>query len=463
METVRLTTAAALVRYLIAQRTELDGDEAPLFPGVFAIFGHGNVTSLGLALQEAGEELPTWRGQNEQGMALAAVAYAKAMRRRQVMVATSSVGPGATNMVTAAAVALANRLPLLLLSGDTFASRLPDPVLQQVERFGDPSTTVNDAFRPVVRYWDRISRPEQLLQTLPQAVATLLDPADCGPAFLGLPQDVQAEAYDFPARFFERVVARDPAPARAETQLRRAAELLRGARRPLLIAGGGVRYSRAEDELARFAEAHGVPVAETMAGKASLVDDHPALVGPIGVTGADPPTRSPPRPTSCSRVGTRLQDFTTGSWTVFRDEALRLVSINVARHDAVKHLGTAVQGDARETLRELSALLGDWRTDDAWRGRAAEERRARAAAIERRVAPGGRRGADVRAGRRRAQRPRDAGRLRRGGGRRLPGRAERQLALARPLARSTASTATRAWATRSPARGARAWRGRTAR
>ncbi len=190
-------------------------------------------------------------------------------------------------MVTAAAVALANRLPLLLLSGDTFASRLPDPVLQQVERFGDPSTTVNDAFRPVVRYWDRISRPEQLLQTLPQAVATLLDPADCGPAFLGLPQDVQAEAYDFPARFFERVVHEIPRPRAPETQLRRAAELLRGARRPLLIAGGGVRYSLAEDELARFAEAHGVPVAETMAGKASLVDDHPALVGPIGVTGAD--------------------------------------------------------------------------------------------------------------------------------------------------------------------------------
>ena len=202
MGTVRLTTAQAIVRYLVAQRTVLDGVERPLVPGVFAIFGHGNVTCLGHALEEARHELPTFRGQNEQGMALAAVAYAKAMRRRQLMVATSSIGPGATNMVTAAAVALANRLPLLLLSGDTFASRLPDPVLQQVEHFGHPSTTVNDAFRPVVRYWDRITHPAQLLSSLPQALATMLDPADCGPAFLGLPQDVQGEAYDFPEAFF---------------------------------------------------------------------------------------------------------------------------------------------------------------------------------------------------------------------------------------------------------------------
>ncbi len=434
METVRLTTAAALVRYLIAQRIELDGAEAPLFPGVFAIFGHGNVTSLGLALQEAQDELPTWRGQNEQGMALAAVAYAKAMRRRQVMVATSSVGPGATNMVTAAAVALANRLPLLLLSGDTFASRLPDPVLQQVERFGDPSTTVNDAFRPVVRYWDRITRPEQLLQTLPQAVATLLDPADCGPAFLGLPQDVQAEAYDFPARFFEPVVHEIPRPRAPETQLRRAVELLRGARRPLLIAGGGVRYSRAEDELARFAEAHGVPVAETMAGKASLVDDHPALVGPIGVTGADPTNALAAEADVVLAVGTRLQDFTTGSWTVFRDEALRLVSLNVARHDAVKHLGTARAGrrprDAARALRAARRLAHRRRlARPRGRGQRRAPRPPSRAAWPRRTA----RSRYVRAGRRRRQRAGHARRLRRGGGRRLPRRAERQLALARPL------------------------------
>src|ERR687897_1159020 len=188
---MKLTTAQAIVKYLIAQRTTIGGREAPLFPGVFAIFGHGNVTCLGQALEEARDELPTWRGQNEQGMALAAVGFAKAMRRRQIMIATSSIGPGALNMVTAAGVAHANRLPILLLSGDTFASRVPDPVLQQVEAFGDPTVTVNDAFRPVTRFWDRITHPEQILHSLPHAVATMLDPENCGPAFLGLPQDVQ--------------------------------------------------------------------------------------------------------------------------------------------------------------------------------------------------------------------------------------------------------------------------------
>ena len=222
MQTVRLTTAQALVRFLTAQRTIVDDREVGLFAGVFGIFGHGNVLALGEALHDARDQLPVFRGQNEQGMALAGVAYAKALRRRRIMVATSSVGPGATNMVTAAAVAHANRLPLLLLAGDTYASRLPDPVLQQVEHFGEPSTTVNDAFRPVVRYWDRIMRPAQLLSSLPHAVATMLDPADCGPAFLGLPQDVQAEAYDFPAAFFEPVVHAVARPrVRAPTWRRR--------------------------------------------------------------------------------------------------------------------------------------------------------------------------------------------------------------------------------------------------
>src|SRR4029453_12370313 len=206
MKTVRLTMAQALVKYLVAQRTVIDGVDAPLVPGVFAIFGHGNVTCLGPALYAGREELPTWRGQKEQGMALAAIAYAKAMRRRQFMVATSSIGPGALNLATAAGVAMANRLPVLLLSGDTFQSRLPDPVLQQVEHFDDPSTTANDAFRAVVRYWDRITRPEQVIQSLPQALAAMLDPADCGPAFIALPQDVQGEAYEYPLRLFEPVV-----------------------------------------------------------------------------------------------------------------------------------------------------------------------------------------------------------------------------------------------------------------
>ena len=250
MTTVRLTMAQALVRWLMAQRTELDGVEAPLFPGVFAIFGHGNVTCLSEALEAVKGELPTWRGQNEQSMALAAIGFAKAKARRQIMVAASSIGPGATNMVTAAGVAHTNRLPVLLLSGDYYVSRLPDPVLQQVEHWGDPTISVNDAFKPVTRYWDRITRPEQLLQSLPQALGVLLDPADCGPAFLGLCQDVQAEAFDYPERFFAPTVHHIPRPRPDLRQLEQAAALLRTARKPLLIAGGGVRYSGSEAVLA---------------------------------------------------------------------------------------------------------------------------------------------------------------------------------------------------------------------
>ena len=373
MKSVRLTAAEAIVRYLIAQRTVIDGAEVPLVPGVFAIFGHGNVTCLGPALHAAGEDLPTWRGQNEQGMALAAVAYAKAMRRRQFMVATSSIGPGALNMVTAAGVAMVNRLPVLLLSGDTFQSRLPDPVLQQVERFGDPSTTANDAFRPVVRYWDRISRPEQVVQSLPQAIATLLDPADCGPAFLALPQDVQAEAYDFPARLFEPVVheLRRPRPDRAE--LDAAAAAIRQANSPLIVAGGGVHYSLAEAELAAFAERHGIPVVETVAGKSSVTWDHPMYAGPIGVIGGESANRLAAEADVVVALGTRLQDFTTGSWTVFGHPELRVVSLNTARFDASKHLSLPVVGDALESLIELGAALEDWSAPPAWTARVADE------------------------------------------------------------------------------------------
>ncbi len=373
MKSVRLTAAEAIVRYLIAQRTVIDGVEVPLVPGVFAIFGHGNVTCLGPALHAAGDELPTWRGQNEQGMALAAVAYAKAMRRRQFMVATSSIGPGALNMVTAAGVAMVNRLPVLLLSGDTFQSRLPDPVLQQIERFGEPSTTANDAFRPVVRYWDRITRPEQVVQSLPQAIATLLDPADCGPAFIALPQDVQAEAYDFPARLFEPTVheLRRPRPDRAE--LDAAAAAIRLAKSPLLVAGGGVHYSFAEAELAAFAERHGIPVVETVAGKSCVTWDHPMFAGPIGVIGCESANRLAAEADVVVAVGTRLQDFTTGSWTVFGHPELRIVNINTARFDAGKHLSARVVGDALESLAELGTSLGDWRAPTVWTARVADE------------------------------------------------------------------------------------------
>lgn len=373
MNTVRLTTAQALVRFLIAQRTEIDGRDAPLFPGVFAIFGHGNVTGLGFALDEARGELPTIRGQNEQGMALAGVAYAKATRRRQIMVATSSIGPGATNMVTAAGVAMANRLPLLILSGDTFQSRIPDPVLQQVEHFGSPSTTVNDAFRAVTRYWDRITHPAQLAQSLPLAVETMLDPADCGPAFIGLPQDVQAQAYSFPERLFEPRVHVPRRVRPDERELAAAVAALRDAQRPLLIAGGGVHYSLAEETLRSFVEAHDVPVVETVAGKSSLLAGHRCYVGPIGVTGCDEANRLAAEADVVLCVGTRLQDFTTGSWTVFGNEDVVLIGLNAARFDAGKHRSLPLVADARAGLEELGAALGGWRAESGWVERARSE------------------------------------------------------------------------------------------
>ena len=367
MKTVRLTTAQAIVRFLTAQRTVIDGEERPLLAGVFGIFGHGNVTCLGEALHDARGVLPTYRGQNEQGMALAAIGFAKAMRRRQFMAATSSVGPGAMNMVTAAAVAHANRLPLLLLSGDTFASRIPDPVLQQVEHAGEPSVTVNDAFRPVTRYWDRITHPAQVAQSLPLAIATLVDPADCGPAFVGLPQDVQAEAYDYPVRLFEPVV-HEPRRLRPDhRELAAAAEALRGATAPLIVAGGGVHYSLAEARLRSFAEQHGVPVVETMAGKSTLVADHPLYAGPIGVTGAPQANALAAQADVVLAVGTRLQDFTTGSWTVFGNEDLRIVGLNAARFDAAKHRSLPLVADALEGLEALGSALGGWVSPPAWR------------------------------------------------------------------------------------------------
>jgi 3D-(3,5/4)-trihydroxycyclohexane-1,2-dione acylhydrolase (decyclizing) len=372
METIRVTTAGAIVRYLIAQRTEVDGEEVPLFPGVFAIFGHGNVTCLGQELEAVQDLLPTWRGHNEQSMALAAVAFAKAKRRRQIMVATSSIGPGALNMVTAAGVAHANRLPMLILSGDTFVNRVPDPVLQQVEPFGQPSVTVNDAFRPVTRYWDRITHPAQVLQSLPHAVATMLDPTECGPAFLGLPQDVQAEAFDYPAVFFEPRVHRIRRPGPDPREVEAAAELLRAAERPLLIAGGGVHYSLATEELARFADDHDVPVVETVAGKSSLPWDHPRFAGPVGVTGSSSANALARDADVVLAVGTRLQDFTTGSWSVF-DERMRLIALNAARYDASKHLAAPLVGDARRGLEALDEALGGWRAPADWPTRATRE------------------------------------------------------------------------------------------
>ena len=367
--TIRLTMAQALVRYLCNQFTELDGQRVPLFAGVFAIFGHGNVTCLSEALEAVQDTLPTWRGQNEQSMALAAIAFAKAKRRRQLMVATSSIGPGAANMVTAAGVAHANRLPVLLLSGDTFANRLPDPVLQQLEHYGNPTTTVNDCFKAVSRYWDRITLPEQIITSLPQAIAAMLDPADCGPAFIGLCQDTQEVAFDYPAIFFEPTTWSIPRPRADKRKVEEAIAMLRSASKPLIISGGGVRYSLAEESVARFALDRGIPLVETIAGKGAVTHTHPAHAGPIGIVGSTSANTLAAEAVVILAIGTRLQDFTTGSWTAFNHEA-RFVSVNTARWDASKHRALAVVGDALETVVEIDRALGDWKAPAGWTARA---------------------------------------------------------------------------------------------
>ncbi|MCW3475335.1 3D-(3,5/4)-trihydroxycyclohexane-1,2-dione acylhydrolase (decyclizing) [Limobrevibacterium gyesilva] len=366
MNTIRLTMAQALVRALVAQRTEIDGAELPLFAGVWAIFGHGNVAGLGEALQAAGDSLPTYRAHNEQAMALAAIAYAKTMRRRRMMACTSSIGPGATNMVTAAAVAHVNRLPVLLLPGDVFAGRRPDPVLQQVEDFGDATVSANDCFRPVSRFFDRITRPEQLLTALPQALGVLTDPAACGPVTLALCQDVQAEAFDWPESFFAPRLWHIRRPRPDLRELEAAADLLRGAQAPLIIAGGGVHYAEATEDLADFATAHGIPVAETQAGKSALPHDHPLNLGGIGVTGSSAANQAAERADVILAVGTRLADFATGSWALFRNPARRLIGLNVQPLDAGKRFAVPLVADAGEGLTALSASLGDHTAPAAW-------------------------------------------------------------------------------------------------
>lgn len=364
--TVRLTVAQALVRYLSAQYIEQCGQEVPLFGGCFAIFGHGNVAGLGEALHAAGDDFPTYRAHNEQGMANAAIAYAKANNRRRIMACTSSIGPGATNMVTSAGLAHVNRLPVLFLPGDTFASRAPDPVLQQVEHFNDPGLSVNDCFRPVSRFFDRITRPEQLLTSLPQALATLLDPVDCGPATLCLPQDVQTLAFAWPEDFFTRRVHHIRRAPVAQEELVAALDTLRTAKRPLLIAGGGVHYSEACEALAAFAQQHGIPVVETQAGKGALPWSHARNMGAIGVTGAASANQLAREADVIMAIGSRLQDFTSGSRTLFEAAGQTLINLNVGRFDAVKHGALQLQGDALRGLEALTAGLGDWAAPDNW-------------------------------------------------------------------------------------------------
>lgn len=360
MTIIRLTAAQAMVRWLSVQMT----DEGERFiDGVWAIFGHGNVAGLGEALHGIGDALPTWRGQNEQTMAHAAIAFAKGKARRRAMAVTSSIGPGATNMVTAAALAHVNRLPVLFIAGDVFANRRPDPVLQQVEDFDDGTVSANDCFRPVVRYFDRITRPEQLLTALPRSMRVMTDPANCGPVCLAFCQDVQAEAYDWPEEFFAPKVWRIRRPEPDAAELAEVVELIRAAKSPVIVAGGGAIYSGAIEALGDFATRHNIPVIETQAGKSALAQAHPMNFGAAGVDGSAAANRAAGEADLVIGIGTRLQDFTTGSRTLFG--ASRLVSVNIQPYDSAKHGAVTLVADARVALERLTAELGDYRAEAA--------------------------------------------------------------------------------------------------
>ncbi|MCJ8240574.1 3D-(3,5/4)-trihydroxycyclohexane-1,2-dione acylhydrolase (decyclizing) [Peteryoungia algae] len=389
VETVRLTTAQAIVRFLVNQYVVIDGRETRLCGGGFGIFGHGNVPCLGEALYAVRDELPLYRGQNEQSMGFAAAAYAKYHLRQRFMFCTASAGPGTANLLTAAALAHANRLPMLMLCGDSFVTRLPDPVLQQLEHFNNPTLGVNDAFKSVTRYWDRITHPAQIIQALPAAIATMLDPADCGPAFIGLPQDVQGWAYDYPVSLFDKRIHRIRRQTPDVAEIADAAALLKTAQRPMIIAGGGVQYSQAVAELTAFAERHGIPVVETIAGRANLLNDHELNIGPLGVTGSNSANAIAEKADVILAVGTRMQDFTTGSWTAFAHDA-RIIGLNAARHDAMKHLSLPVVGDAKLGLLALGEALGTYRAPGTWVEAAAGERKAWNAYVATNVAPGNR-------------------------------------------------------------------------
>jgi 3D-(3,5/4)-trihydroxycyclohexane-1,2-dione acylhydrolase (decyclizing) len=355
----------ALVRHLAALRVELnDGAIEPYCGGVFAIFGHGNVAGLGEALWANRADLPTYRAHNEQGMALAAIAYSKAQFRQRIMAVSTSIGPGATNLVTAAAVAHVNRLPVLLLPGDTFASRAPDPVLQQIESFQNGDWSANDTFRPVTRYFDRITRAEQILTALPRAISVMTDPASCGPVCLALPQDVQTHAFDCPVDFLQPELIRFRRPPADERELEKAAHLLKTSKKPLIVAGGGILYSQAWEALRAFSEAHGIPVVETHGGKSSLPWDHPLNVGGIGVDGSPAANALAAEADVVLAIGTRLQDFTTGSHALFAKA--KLLSLNVQSFDAAKWHSTSLVADAKVGLGQLNAAIGEWKTDDKW-------------------------------------------------------------------------------------------------
>lgn len=367
--TIRLTTAQAIVKFLKNQYVSRDGAENPFFAGMFGIFGHGNVAGIGQALQE-NLDFRYYQTRNEQAMVHTAAAFAKMKNRLQTFACTSSIGPGATNMLTAAAGATINRLPVLLLPGDIFARRNVAPVLQQLESEHSQDISVNDAFKPVSRYWDRINRPDQILTALPEVMRVLTSPADTGAVTLSLPQDVQAEAYDFPTDFFRKRVWRIPRNRPDRDALAAAAARIKTAKKPLIIAGGGVIYSDATDTLRDFVRKTGIPVGETMAGKGSLRFDDPLCLGAIGATGTLAANRIAKDADVVIGIGTRYSDFTTASKTAFQNPDVTFININVAEFDAAKHSGLMLVGDAKITLEELAALLGDYRVADEYRARA---------------------------------------------------------------------------------------------
>src|SRR4051812_7223308 len=383
----RITVAQALVRFLAAQEVERDGRRSCFFAGCIGIFGHGNVAGLGQALRRHNDLLRYVPARNEQAMVHVAAGYARQRNRLATWACTSSVGPGATNMVTGAALATINRLPVLLLPGDTFAARGPHPVLQQIEVPHDANVSVNDAFRPVSRFFARIERPEQLIDSALQAMRVLTDPAETGAVVLALPEDVQAEAFDVPEEFLEprlwTIYRRPPAP----DALARAAELIRAARRPLILAGGGVIYSEATHALRAFAETTGIPVAETQAGRGSLVSDHPLSLGALGATGTAAANRLAREADLVIGIGTRYQDFPTASKSAFQDPDVRFANVNVASLDAAKHSGLAVESDARVALEALLDALGGHRADAEWSARAEAESAAWAQEVARVTAP----------------------------------------------------------------------------
>ncbi len=361
METIRLTVGQAIIKYLNNQYIQTNEGEQKLINGTFGIFGHGNVTCIAEALYDIKEEFSTYRGQNEQSMALAAIAYARAKNRKQIMLVTTSIGPGATNMVTAAGVAYTNSLPLLMISGDVFDNRLSHPILQQVENESDATSSASDCFKPIVKYWDRITNPAQIIQSLPQAIAMMMDPRTCGPAYIGVCQDTQSIAYDYPVEFFEKRVHKLARPRASFDEIKEAANIIKNAKNPVIIAGGGVIFSEASNEVIEFANACNIPFGTTVSAKTAFLAKEELNIGPVGVSGTKAINLLLNNADVIINIGTRLQDFTTGSMSIFQNKDAKFVSINTSRLDATKHRSISVVGDAKEVLKELIIECKDYK------------------------------------------------------------------------------------------------------